>query len=146
MTGEILKKTIATATAVVLLTAPAPIAAESLIDPNDYAPPAQHIYLPAPSRPTASRIKETVRYEFYGSVSAYCSRGIMASGKRTYVGAAAAKYDIPMHAHIWVAGVGNLEVEDRGQPGLFAVDVFMSTCKEAIFFGRSTRLIKILGN
>lgn len=145
------KEAVATATTIVLLTTPATAAVESLIDPTDYVtvlPSAlpQRTYLPASHKPTADGTEAAVRYEFYGSVSAYCDWGIMASGKTTFVGAAAAEYDIPMHSRIWIAGIGNLEVEDRGQPGLFAVDVFMSTCKEAISYGRSTRLIKILGN
>lgn len=68
----------------------------------------------------------------------------MASGRWTYVGAAAAERDIPFGTRLLVAGIGYLTVEDRGQSGLFAVDVFVPSCRAAYQVGRSVRRVTIL--
>lgn len=148
-------KTVVAAAAALLLLArgTAPAAAESLLDPPDsagqpgtFGPTA--VRTPARATPvsTPTTFGPAAKRSWVGVVTAYCSAGRMADGTWTHPGAAAAEYDVPMHSRLRVAGVGDLVVEDRGQPGLFAVDVFIPSCRAAIIFGRGMRLIQILGS
>lgn len=79
-----------------------------------------------------------------GDVTQYCSAGYMADGNYTYEGAAAGAYWIPIGSLVYVPGHGTVTIEDRGQPGLFVVDIFTWDCSEAWDWGRQYQDVQVL--
>jgi|GEM_PF-5529834 3D (Asp-Asp-Asp) domain-containing protein len=59
----------------------------------------------------------------WGSVTAYCDQGVTASGAWTRWGTAAGAGWLPLGSLVWVPGYGTVLITDRGQPGLFIVDI-----------------------
>lgn len=54
---------------------------------------------------------------------------------------AAASHNYTIGSQIWVEGLGSYRVADRGRLGANHVDILMQTTREAINFGRQTRLV-----
>ena len=74
--------------------------------------------------------------QYFGTVSAYCDRGVMSDGQQTHAGVAAGASWIPLGSVVAVDGWGSVVIEDRGRPGLFSVDLWMPTCWQAWQWGR----------
>jgi 3D (Asp-Asp-Asp) domain-containing protein len=71
--------------------------------------------------------------------------GITASGKRVAKGMCATGPNIPFGTKIYIEGYGIVIAEDRG--GMIherAIDIYMTTKKEAFLFGRQFRKVYIL--
>lgn len=83
--------------------------------------------------PTAASANQEVS----GTVTAYCDQGVTASGEWTEWGTAAGAYWIPLGSLVWVQGYGTVLITDRGQPGLFTIDLSMpGSCWQAEQWGR----------
>lgn len=82
---------------------------------------------------------------FRGDVSAYCLRGRTASGVQTQPGVVAAGGHLAFGTHLWIDGIGEGIVLDRGSE-IWGnrIDIWLSSCQDAINFGRQSRLVTIL--
>jgi 3D (Asp-Asp-Asp) domain-containing protein len=73
--------------------------------------------------------------------------GVTASGKVVQEGYVAAGHGIPLGTKLFIEGIGEVTVEDRGVPEIVhngVVDVFKWSKKEAIEFGRQVRKVYFL--
>lgn len=81
----------------------------------------------------------------WGSVSAYCITGTTASGAYTHWGGAAGASWLPFGSLVYIPGWGVVTILDRGQPGLFLVDIAApGDCVWARQWGRQWLPISIL--
>lgn len=79
------------------------------------------------------------------TISAYCDEGIMADGNWTAWGDAAGAYWLPIGSLVYVQGYGTVVIQDRGQAGLFTIDLSMpGDCHAAVWFGREHRSIRVI--
>jgi hypothetical protein len=79
------------------------------------------------------------------NVSAYCLTGPTASGRWTAWGTAAGAAWLPLGSLVWVDGYGEVLIDDRGQPGLFDLDLAMpGDCTDAWRWGRQWRRVWVM--
>lgn len=92
------------------------------------------------------------QYSFTATLTAYChckkccgkSNGITASGAKVKEGVTVANGKLPFGTRIYIEGVGERVVQDRGVGGN-SVDIYFSSHSKALAFGRRKAKVTVLG-
>src|SRR3990167_2657477 len=111
------------------------------------------------ARADETRVVAEVKKKELWLITAYCSckrccgksDGITASGKKVRFGYIALNW-LPFYTKVEIEGLGIFTVMDRGAKSLFGskknpiehIDIYLTTHKEALKFGKQYRKVKIL--
>ncbi len=68
--------------------------------------------------------------------------GISTQGQAGVI--AAGSYNLPFGTLVNIEGVGTYRIEDRGRLGARHIDILLQTTREALNFGRQTRVVCIV--
>lgn len=118
--------------------------------PGDSADPVDAV--PGDDEPAVAdtggiRCDHTLCWTARARITAYCTSGVMRSGRRTYVGAVATdRAYIPEGSLIEIEGLpGRYTSEDTGS-GVrgWHVDIYMPSCADAVRWGSQQRAIRVM--